>query len=99
MSLCIAFSRDPAKKSSQSLNTQNLTLTSFTYPVRSEARGVPHLLVAPGPSNQVHAPDEDGTEKEVVESEDGGYYADGAYTAVPMLGRPTSSSNTLASDA
>ncbi len=94
-----SFSNDPAKKSSQTLDTQDLTLTFSSYPVRSEAKGVPHLLVAPKPKPEGDLPEEREVEGEDVEDNDCGYYADGAYTAAPMSGVPTSASDTVAPDA
>ncbi|MCJ1282122.1 hypothetical protein MMC26_001445 [Xylographa opegraphella] len=49
--------------------------------VRSEARGVPNLLVAPS-FNEKKADTEDG---DLYEDYETGYYEDGAYTALPDL--------------
>jgi hypothetical protein len=65
---------------------------------RSEAKGVPYLLVAPTAALQDHKLAGKGLEINDVDYEEGGYYADGAYTAAPDTSRPISS-NQDATDA
>ncbi|KZF19268.1 hypothetical protein L228DRAFT_286116 [Xylona heveae TC161] len=45
--------------------------------VRAEARGVPNLLIAPNPSGEIRA--------HTFAGPHGGYYSDGAYTALPVV--------------
>ena len=100
MSLCIPVSHVlQAKNSFQTLDTRDLILIAGFYHVRSEAKAVPHLLVAPKATKQYHALQENGAEENDVDGNDGGYYADGAYTAAPMYSGPVSSSDTVAPDA
>jgi hypothetical protein len=73
-------------------------LIARSFSPRSEAKGVPHLLVAPTAASQDHRPAGKGTDINDLDHEEGGYYADGAYTAAPDTSRPTSS-NQDATDA
>jgi hypothetical protein len=63
---------------------------------RSEAKGVPHLLVAPTAIRHQHKPPEQGTDINDLGYEEGGYYADGAYTAAPDTSRSISSNQDAA---
>lgn len=80
--------------SCQMLEPRALMLIA-TLPYRSEAKGVPNLLVASQPP-QTH----NSTKTEVndghTEDPDGGYYSDGAYTAAPAANLQGSSSASVA---
>ena len=62
-----------------------------SFSPRSEAKGVPHLLVAPTATSQDHKSAGKGIDINDLDYEEGGYYADGAYTAAPDTSRPISS--------
>jgi Survival motor neuron (SMN) interacting protein 1 (SIP1) len=67
-------------------------------PIRSEAKGVPHLLVAPRPPSAGQSRTGNDIQDNCLDDRGGGYYADGAYTAIPDTNLP-SSSNQDAADA
>jgi hypothetical protein len=73
-------------------------LITRSFSPRSEAKGVPHLLVAPTATSQDHKPARKEIDVNDPDYEEGGYYADGAYTAAPDISRPISS-NQDATDA
>ncbi|KAI9800975.1 MAG: hypothetical protein M1826_005206 [Phylliscum demangeonii] len=65
--------------------------------VRSEARGVPNVLVAPSQRRRSGEEEEEEDEDESGQGDDGrkdarGYYYDGAYTALPMPTEPVGDS-------
>jgi hypothetical protein len=64
-------------------------LLAIFFP-RSEAKGVPHLLVAPTAASQDHKSAGQGIDTDDLGYEEGGYYADGAYTAAPDTSLPIS---------
>ena len=67
-----------------------MLIARFSY-FRSEAKGVPNLLVAPRAPLLDRGLAEDGTRSEEPNDKEGGYYADGAYTAAPNMGSLVSS--------
>ena len=86
VSECPSSSLLQAKISStQILWSPTLILIAPVSYFRSEAKGVPNLLVAPRALLLARGLAEDGIHSEELNDKEGGYYADGAYTAAPNI--------------
>jgi regulator of vacuolar morphogenesis len=67
-----------------------ILIVRYFHP-RSEAKGVPHLLVAPQATSQHQHSAENDIHNGLPDVQEGGYYADGAYTAAPPTNLPITS--------